>query len=81
MQVELKVPEDIWPRRRDWGGEVVSVYVKEGNEVNVGDLIAEVEIEKAILKILSQYKGRVVKVLVSEGDKITPGSVIAIIEV
>ncbi|QGA55239.1 biotin/lipoyl-binding protein [Sulfolobus sp. E5-1-F] len=81
MQVELKIPEDIWPRRRDWGGEIVSLYIKEGSEIKAGDVIAEVEIEKAILKILSQYNGKVVKVLVKEGDKVSPGSVIAFIEV
>jgi pyruvate/2-oxoglutarate dehydrogenase complex dihydrolipoamide acyltransferase (E2) component len=81
VQIEVKIPEDIWPRRRDWGGEIVSVYVKEGDSVNVGDLIAEVEIEKVILKIVSQFKGKIVKILVKEGDKVGPGSVIAVMEV
>ncbi|AAY79724.1 lipoyl domain-containing protein [Sulfolobus acidocaldarius] len=81
MQYEIKVPEDIWPRRRDWDGEVVSVYVREGSYVDFDDLVAEVEIEKVVLKILSQVKGRVLKVLVNQGDKVGPGSILALVEV
>ncbi|AHC50806.1 biotin attachment protein [Sulfolobus acidocaldarius SUSAZ] len=81
MQYEIKVPEDIWPRRRDWDGEVVSVYVREGNYVDFDDLVAEVEIEKVVLKILSQVKGRVLKVLVNQGDKVGPGSTLVLVEV
>jgi len=81
VQYEIKVPEDIWPRRRDWDGEVVSVYVREGSYVDFDDLVAEVEIEKVVLKILSQVKGRVLKVLVNQGDKVGPGSILALVEV
>jgi pyruvate/2-oxoglutarate dehydrogenase complex dihydrolipoamide acyltransferase (E2) component len=79
--VELKVPEDIWPRRRDWNGELVALHIKEGNDINVGDVIAEVEIEKVVLKIVSKFKGKIVKVLSKEGDKVSPGTVIALLEV
>lgn len=81
MQVELKVPEDIWPRRRDWNGELVALHIKEGNDINIGDVIAEVEIEKVVLKIVSKFKGKIVKVLSKEGDKVGPGTVIALLEV
>ncbi|MEM4768128.1 MAG: biotin/lipoyl-containing protein [Saccharolobus sp.] len=81
MLVELKVPEDIWPRRRDWNGELVALHIKEGNDINIGDVIAEVEIEKVVLKIVSKFKGKIVKVLSKEGDKVGPGTVIALLEV
>ncbi|MEM0363237.1 MAG: biotin/lipoyl-containing protein [Sulfolobaceae archaeon] len=81
MLVELKVPEDIWPRRRDWNGELVALHIKEGNDINIGDVIAEVEIEKVVLKIVSKFKGKIVKVLSKEGDKVSPGTVIALLEV
>ncbi|MEM0122520.1 MAG: biotin/lipoyl-containing protein [Saccharolobus sp.] len=81
MQVELKVPEDIWPRRRDWNGELVALHIKEGNDINIGDVIAEVEIEKVVLKIVSKFKGKIVRVLSKEGDKVSPGTIIALLEV
>ncbi|MEM1600161.1 MAG: biotin/lipoyl-containing protein [Sulfolobaceae archaeon] len=81
MLVELKVPEDIWPRRRDWNGELVALHIKEGNDINIGDVIAEVEIEKVVLKIVSKFKGKIVRVLSKEGDKVSPGTVIALLEV
>ncbi|TRM75402.1 biotin attachment protein [Sulfolobus sp. A20-N-F6] len=80
MRTEIKVPEDIWPRRRDWEGEVVSVYIKDGDHVNENDIVAEIEIEKVVLKIVSKVSGKIVRVEVKEGDKVKPGSTIAVVE-
>lgn len=80
MYLEIKVPEDIWPRRRDWEGEVISTHVKEGDYVEKGEEVAEVEIEKVVLRIVSEVKGRVIKVLVKEGDKVKPGSILMVVE-
>ncbi len=80
MIVELRVPLDIWPRRPDWAGRVVSVAVKPGDTVSEGDLVAEVEIEKAVLGLEAPCSGRVVEVRVSSGDPVGPGTLIALIE-
>lgn len=81
MLIELKVPEDLWPRRRDWSGEIVSLQVKEGDIIKEGDLVAEVEIEKVVIRLESVVSGKITKVLVKEGEKVRPGDIIAIIEV
>lgn len=80
MIVELKVPEELWPRRADWKGRVVSVFVGPGDEVREGDLVAEVEIEKVVLGLESPCSGRVLEVRAKSGDVVGPGDVIAVIE-
>lgn len=80
MIVELRVPPEIWPRRTDWVGRVVSVAVKPGDVVSKGDLVAEVEIEKAVLALEAQCNGRVLEVKVNSGDPVKPGTPIALIE-
>jgi len=77
----IDVPGDIWPRRSDWVGEVVKVYVREGDLIKVGDIIAEIEIEKVILRIESPYSGKVVKVYVREGDIVKPRAPLIEVEV
>ncbi|MEM0373892.1 MAG: biotin/lipoyl-containing protein [Sulfolobaceae archaeon] len=76
----IEVPRDIWPRRTDWVGEVVKVYVKEGEFIRVNDIVAEIEIEKVILRIESPYSGKVIKVYVKEGDIVKPGTPIIEVE-
>ena len=42
-------------------------FVKEGDEVEPGDLLAEIETDKATMEFESIYEGKVVKILVTEG--------------
>jgi biotin carboxyl carrier protein len=77
----ITLPEDLWPRRRDWSGEIVEVFIETGQWVNVGDPLFEVEIEKVILQIDSPYNGKVLSVLVKRGDKVYPGTPLAELEV
>lgn len=76
MGVEVTVPRDLWPRRGDWRGRVVRVFVREGDRVSRGDQLAEIEIEKAVLVIESETEGVVEKVYVRPGDTVGPGDAI-----
>ncbi|MCE4610509.1 MAG: biotin attachment protein [Desulfurococcales archaeon] len=77
--VEVKVPEELWPRRGGWKGKVVNVLKKPGEKVARGEVLAEVEIEKAILEIESPVDG-VVRKVAEPGSPVEPGSVIALVE-
>jgi len=53
--------------------EVLAVPVKEGQEVREGDIILEVETDKAAVEIPSPYSGTVEKILVKIGDIVHVG--------
>ncbi len=71
--VLVRVPEDLWPSRRDWRGRVAALHVQAGDLVSRGQVVAEVEIEKAILEVESPVSGRVVMVYAGVGDEVGPG--------
>ncbi len=77
MVLEIKLPRELWPRRGDWEGRVLTVYKRPGDRVSMGEPIAEVEIEKAVLVIESPIDGVVSSVNVRPGSIIKPGTVIA----
>jgi pyruvate dehydrogenase E2 component (dihydrolipoamide acetyltransferase) len=57
-------------------GVVVSLLVKEGDQIQEGQTIIELENEKAVAPIPATASGTVTKLRVKEGDKITVGQVI-----
>ena len=57
-------------------GTVVSILVKEGEQITKGQTIIEMENEKAVAPIPSPVSGTVQNVRVKEGDKISVGQVI-----
>ena len=57
-------------------GVVVSIAVKEGDQVNKGQTIIELENEKAVAAIPSSASGTVRQVKVKTGDRISVGAVI-----
>ena len=61
-------------------GKLISWKVKEGDRVKVGDVIAEVESDKAIMEVQSFKSGIVKELKITEGSTAPVGSVIAIIE-
>jgi pyruvate dehydrogenase E2 component (dihydrolipoamide acetyltransferase) len=61
-------------------GTVVSILVKEGDRIEQGQTILELENEKAVAPIPSPSSGRVTKLRVKEGDKVSVGQIIASIE-
>ncbi len=61
-------------------GKIVKWHVKEGDSVKKGDVIAEVESDKAIMEVQTFKDGVVKKLLAKEGDEIEVKKPIAIIE-
>ena len=57
-------------------GKIISVDVKIGDVVRVGDVVAGLEAMKMDNEIESEFEGQVVAVKVSEGDTIPAGAVI-----
>lgn len=61
-------------------GDVLSIFVQEGDEVSVEQDLLEVETDKATMPIPSPQAGKILKVLVSEGDTVAVGAPIMEIE-
>ena len=59
-------------------GEVLAVHVAVGQEVKEGDIILEVETDKAAVEIPSPFSGRVSEVRVKPGDTVKVGDVMMI---
>ncbi len=70
----IVVRMDLWASRGDWEGIVASVNVSPGDRVREGDVLVEVEFEKAIVEVESPVDGVVAKVYVSRGDLVTRGT-------
>lgn len=60
-------------------GTLVSWTKKEGDEVDVDDLLAEVETDKATMEFRSFDRGVLLKILVPEGETLEPDVPVAII--
>jgi pyruvate dehydrogenase E2 component (dihydrolipoamide acetyltransferase) len=60
-------------------GTLVRWVKVEGDKVNKGDVLAEIETDKATVEVESDFSGVVVKELVREGDIVPVGTAIAII--
>jgi len=61
-------------------GKLVEWKVQEGQEVKSGDVIADIESDKAVIEVQTFKDGVVKKLLLKEGDEAKVGSVIAIID-
>src|SRR3954470_11292226 len=57
-------------------GTVVKWNVKEGDKVKSGDVIADIETDKATMELQSFDDGTVAKINVAEGQNVKVGSVI-----
>ena len=56
-------------------GEILSVRVSEGDKVSEGDIILEVETDKAAVEVPSPYTGVVEEIRVKPGDTVNVGDV------
>lgn len=56
-------------------GEVLAVLVEVDQEIKEGDMILEIETDKAAVEIPSPFDGRVVEIMVSPGDIVNVGEV------
>src|SRR5690606_11290527 len=78
MPIELKMPA-LSPTMEE--GTLAKWLVKEGDEVSAGDVLAEIETDKATMEFESIDEGTVGKILVPEGsENVKVGTVIAVLE-
>lgn len=77
MPINLQMPA-LSPTMEE--GTLAKWLVKEGDEVASGDLLAEIETDKATMEFEAVDEGTIAKILVAEGtDNVKVGEVIAII--
>ena len=77
MAIELKMPA-LSPTMEE--GTLARWMVKEGDTVSAGDILAEIETDKATMEFESIDEGTVGKILVEEGtEEVKVGTVIAIL--
>ncbi|MEG3164997.1 pyruvate dehydrogenase complex dihydrolipoamide acetyltransferase [Sphingomonas sp. PB2P19] len=77
MSIEIKMPA-LSPTMEE--GTLAKWLVKEGDVLKSGDLMAEIETDKATMEFEAVDEGTIVKVLVAEGtDNVKVGTVIAIL--
>src|SRR5207245_8265249 len=77
MASEIKLPE---LGENLTGGDVLDVKVREGDSVNQGQTLREVEAEKATVEVPAPTAGRIAKMLVNKGDAIQVGQTLCLIE-
>jgi len=78
MAVELKMPA-LSPTMEE--GTLAKWLVKEGDTVKSGDILAEIETDKATMEFEAVDEGTVTKILIAEGtDGVKVGTVIALIQ-
>src|SRR5215218_10189646 len=76
MPTELKMPA-LSPTMEE--GTLAKWLVKEGDEVKSGDILAEIETDKATMEFEAVDEGTISKILVAEGtDGVKVGTVIAL---
>ena len=77
MPIELKMPA-LSPTMEE--GTLSRWLVKEGDRVSSGDILAEIETDKAVMEYESIDEGTIARILVPEGtDEVKVGTVIALI--
>jgi pyruvate dehydrogenase E2 component (dihydrolipoamide acetyltransferase) len=60
-------------------GRLISWLKNEGDEVNEGDVLAEVETDKATMELVARGSGTLRKRLIAEGDTANVGTMIAVV--
>src|SRR5947209_3043701 len=77
MPIELKMPA-LSPTMEE--GTLAKWLVKEGDEVKLGDILAEIETDKATMEFEAVDEGKIAKILVPEGtDGVKVGAPIALL--
>ena len=59
--------------------EVLAVLVEVGQEIKEGDIILEIETDKAAVEIPSPFDGRVLEIMVAPGDVVNVGDAVFLI--
>ena len=77
MSIEIKMPA-LSPTMEE--GTLAKWLVKEGDTVKSGDIMAEIETDKATMEFEAVDEGVIAKILIAEGtDNVKVGAVIAIL--
>ena len=77
MAIELKMPA-LSPTMEE--GKLAKWLVKEGDEVSSGDILAEIETDKATMEFEAVDEGTIGKIVVAEGtENVKVGTVIAVL--
>jgi pyruvate dehydrogenase E1 component beta subunit len=77
MAIELKMPA-LSPTMEE--GKLARWLVKEGDEVKSGDILAEIETDKATMEFEAVDEGTIGKIVIAEGTEgVKVGTVIAVI--
>jgi pyruvate dehydrogenase E2 component (dihydrolipoamide acetyltransferase) len=76
MPTEIKIPQlsDTMTE-----GTVVAWRKKEGDKIKQGEIVAEIETDKAVMEMESFEGGTIAAILVKEGQKVPVGSAIAVL--
>ena len=77
MAIELTMP-----RLSDTmeSGTIIKWNVKEGDAVSAGDVVADVETDKATMEMQVYDDGKVSRIVVPEGKTVAVGTLIAVID-
>lgn len=77
MPVEFKLPE---VAEGVDSADIAEILVSVGDSISKGDIVAEIETEKAVAEVPSSVTGTITKIHVSEGDTIAIGAVILTVD-
>lgn len=77
MSIEIKLP-DLGENIES--GDVINIPISEGQIVEKGDTILELETDKATLDVPVEESGTISKILVSIGDSVTVGQPVVLLE-
>src|SRR3954453_7773897 len=78
MPVEIKMPQHTDTMTE---GTVVKWRMKEGERVKLGETVAEIETDKAVMEMEASNAGTLAAVLVPEGQKVPVGETLAVLAV
>ncbi len=79
MTIEFKVEQQLLGDGIK-SADVAAIHVAVGDTITVGQIVLELETDKAVMELQSPYAGTVVKVLVKKGETITPGQAVLSLE-
>ncbi len=76
------MPQIEMPKLNDFGdaGEVSEIHVEVGDNVQTGDVVVSVEMEKSVIEIESTHTGSITAINVEVGDEVEVGSVLIELE-
>jgi pyruvate dehydrogenase E2 component (dihydrolipoamide acetyltransferase) len=77
----MTMPEVIMPKMGDAmeAGTLASWLKHEGDQVEVGDVLAEIETDKATMELEAEDAGVLTRLIAGEGDEVAVGEAIAVI--